>query len=210
MVSTIEKNNQLFPAVAAGDTAARDAMIEDNMALVVVKADALIRRMPSGAYLRDDLVSAGYVGLVKAVNKVAAGKIKTPKALNTYMGRSVTREMLKLLPRERGIHVPWESNRAARNSGHPIQAPVVRNVVPVWLPGHSPLSVVDLRDTVDACCKSPAERECLRLREAGHTFQEIADALSVPLTTIYDLFRVLRDRVHTALESDEPVNSDSL
>ena len=49
MVSTIEKNNQLFPAVAAGDTAARDAMIEDNMALVVVKADAPIRRMPSVA-----------------------------------------------------------------------------------------------------------------------------------------------------------------
>ena len=82
MAFTVEKNNELFPAVAAGDAAARDAMIEDNMALVVVKADALIRQMPSVAYLRDDLVSAGYVGLVKAVNKVAAGKVKTPKALN--------------------------------------------------------------------------------------------------------------------------------
>ncbi len=203
MAFTVEKNNELFPAVAAGNAGARDAMIEGNMALVVVKADALIRQMPSVVHLRDDLVSAGYVGLVKAVGKVVAGKVKTPKALNAYVGRCATREMLKLLPRERGIHVPWESNRAARKNDHPIQAPVVINVIPEAFQAHSQLAVVDLRDTVDACCKSHTERECLRLREAGHTFQEIADALSMPLATVHDLFRVLRDRVYTALESDD-------
>ncbi len=54
MAFTVEKNNELFPAVVAGDAAARDAMIEGNMALVVVKADSLIRQMPSVAYLRDE------------------------------------------------------------------------------------------------------------------------------------------------------------
>jgi DNA-directed RNA polymerase specialized sigma24 family protein len=201
MACTVEKNNQLFPAVVAGDAAARDAMIEGNMALVVVKADALIRRMPTVAYLRDDLVSAGHVGLVKAVDKAVKGRIRSMKALNAYIGRCVTREMLELLPRERSIHVPRKSCDAARKNDHPIQAPVVLNMVPEWLQAHSQLAVVALRDTLDACCKSPTERECLRLREAGHTFQEIADALAMPLTTVYGLFRVLRDRVFAALAS---------
>ena len=73
---TIEKNNELFPAVVAGDAAAREAMIVNNLGLVVVKADSLIRQMPSVAYLRDDLVSAGYIGLVRAVNKVPTGRVR--------------------------------------------------------------------------------------------------------------------------------------
>jgi RNA polymerase sigma factor (sigma-70 family) len=206
MAFTVEKNNELFPAVVAGDAAARDAMIEGNMALVVVKADALIRQMPSVAYLRDDLVSAGCIGLVKAINKLPSGRIRM-EALNSWIGRCVTREMLQLLPHERTIHVPWVSSHAARNpetvpwNVQPIQAPVVVNVFPETLHMHSPLAAIDLRDIFSACCQSHAERECLRLRVEGYTFKEIGARLGISKTHAHRLFNRLRNEILSQWES---------
>jgi RNA polymerase sigma factor (sigma-70 family) len=205
MASTIEKNNELFPAVVAGDTAARDAMIEGNMALVAVKADALIRQMPSVAYLRDDLVSAGYVGLVKAINKLPSGRVRM-EALNSWIGRCVAHEMLQLLPYERTIHVPRVSSHAARNpdtvpwNARPIQTPAVANVFPETLQTHSPLAAMELRDTFRACCQSDAERECLRLREEGYTLEEIGDRLGISKAQAHRLFNRLRNEILSQLE----------
>ena len=60
--------------------AAREAMILNNLGLVVVKADALIRQMPTVAYLRDDLVSAGNIGLVQAVKQIGVRRVATWRA----------------------------------------------------------------------------------------------------------------------------------
>ena len=64
MSENIKRNNELYPAVVAGDAAAREAMILNNLGLVATKANALICQVPGVAYLRDDLVSAGNIGLV--------------------------------------------------------------------------------------------------------------------------------------------------
>ena len=66
-----EQNERLYVRVMAGDEEARQEMIEGNMPLVIAKANSYIRRFPQLAYLRDDLHSAGFLGLVKAVNKMA-------------------------------------------------------------------------------------------------------------------------------------------
>ena len=203
MSSTVERNNELFPAVVAGDAEARRALIEENMALVVVKVDSLTKQMPSIAHLRDDLIGAGYLGLVKAVNKVASGKVKTAKALNNYIGRSITRDIFQLLPHERTIHIPRESNRLARQSENPIPIPIVIHTLPKTLATPSLSAVVDLHNLFDSCCISEAELECLRLREDGHTFPEIAAILAVPQTTLYDMFRRLRARIAVKLEESE-------
>ena len=89
MSENIQRNNELYPAVVAGDAAAREAMILNNLGLVVTKANALICQVPGVAYLRDDLVSAGNIGLVTAVNQIAAGRVRM-KAVNTWLGRVVT------------------------------------------------------------------------------------------------------------------------
>jgi len=200
MASGVTRNNELFPLVVAGDAAARSALIEENMALVVVKADSLIKQMPSIAYLRDDLVSAGYIGLVKAINRLPSGKVRM-KALNTWIGRCVLRELLQLLPKERTIRVPRSSADAARNpesvswDAQPIDAPVVYNVLPETLRAHSHLPLVDLQDICEACCRTETERECLRLRAAGHTFREIGTMLDLPLATANLMFRNLQKRI---------------
>ena len=59
-----EGNLALAPKVAAGDLEARGQMIEGNMPLVVSKVSAYIRDFPEYGYLRDDLTSVGFMGLV--------------------------------------------------------------------------------------------------------------------------------------------------
>jgi DNA-binding NarL/FixJ family response regulator len=176
-------------------------MIEENMALVVVKADSLIKQIPSIGYLRDDLVSAGYVGLVKTINKVARGGVKTARALNRYLGNSISREMLQLLPRERTIHVPLRSNDAARNpetvswNVQPIDPPVVYNVLPETLQTASHCGLVELRDVFAACCHTERERECLRLREEGYGFVAIGARLNISKTHAQRIFHRLSDAI---------------
>ena len=50
------------------------------MPLAVAKVESLIRCFPGIAHLRDDLTSAAFIGLVKAVNKMAAGKGPTQQS----------------------------------------------------------------------------------------------------------------------------------
>jgi hypothetical protein len=206
MASSVQRNNELLPCVIAGDAEARRVLIEENMALVIVKADGLVRQMPHFAYLRNDLVSAGYVGLVKAINKLSTTKprkssLRAASALNTWMGRAILHEMLELLPREQAIQVPRKSAKAARNpetvswNARPINTPIVYNVLPETLTARSQFALVDLQDVCDVCCQTETERECLRLRAAGHTFKEIGIALHQPLPTAYLMFRKLQKRI---------------
>jgi RNA polymerase sigma factor (sigma-70 family) len=193
MVSAIEKNNALYPAVVAGDAAARTAMILNNLGLVVTKANALIGRMPSIAYLRDDLVSAGNVGLVQAVNKLSP-KVHVG-AVNCWLGRAINNKMQDLLPIEHTIRVPRQSSALARHNGCPLAAPAIANVLSESLEACSDFAVVDLRDVMNACCQSDIERQCLRLHEKGYTFQEIGQRLGVSRATANLMFRKVKARI---------------
>ena len=77
-----EKNAALYQRVAAGDAAAREEMIVGNMPLAVAKVESFIRCFPEVAHLRDDLTSAAFIGLVKAVNKMAKAAGKEPEQLD--------------------------------------------------------------------------------------------------------------------------------
>ena len=117
------------------------------------------------------------------------------ESVNLWLGRSIHREMRKLLPHERTIHVPRQSSDLARHNGCPIQPLAVCNVIPETLEANSDLRLVELRDVMDACCKTDTERECLRLREEGHTFPEISETLNLPKSTIHDTFERVKSRV---------------
>ncbi|MGA2066861.1 MAG: hypothetical protein ABSG86_17925 [Thermoguttaceae bacterium] len=193
MASGIERNNELFPLVVAGDAAARRAMIEENMALVKVKAKALIAEIPGVAYLRDDLVSAGYIGLVEVVNKVSKGKIRC-RGFNTAAGTAITRKMLDLLPFEKTIRVPRSSWSAAKKKKRPINPPEVFNALPETLKA-VPQLTADLRDVCDACCDTDDERTCLQMRAEKYTFEEIAEALGVKPSQAQRIFSRLKHRI---------------
>ena len=200
MASSVKRNNELFPLVVAGDAKAREALIEENMALVVVKVDAFIAQVPGVAHLRDDLISAGHIGLVNVVNKVSLGASKKIYALNKCISDWVGRELWRLLGKEHVIHIPRESSRRRRNNGDPIPIPVVLHAIPESLETPATHSAVDLEDMLAACCKSDLDRACLRLRRERYTLKEIAARLDVPLLTVHRRLRRLKARIRERLQ----------
>ena len=169
------------------------------MALVCVKVDALIARVPAVAYLYDDLVSAGYVGLVKAVNTLPKGCIKM-RALNAWIAQCLKREFGRVLVRERVIYIPQQSSDRRRSAGDPIPAPTVLHAIPETLETYSEQGAVDLEDVFAFCCRSDVDRECLRLRREGYKFREIAQRLKLPLQTAHRHFRQLEARIREHLQ----------
>jgi RNA polymerase sigma factor (sigma-70 family) len=200
-----EKNQVLFKRVAAGDGAAREEMIVGNMPLVVAKVDSVIRCSSALAHLRDDLTSAGFIGLVKAVNRMVAGKgprNKTPSAPVDFIGMWINREIGRLLEEEHFIRVPHTSKERARTGGTELTPPAVCNVIPERFEKPSYEAELETRDLINTCCFTRAERTFFAMREANHTLAEIAEALGVPLHAVSNLARKLRARIRATLAQE--------
>lgn len=188
-----ERNERLYPRVMAGDEKAREDMIESNMPLVIVKVNSFLCRHSQFAYLRDDLHSAGFVGLVQAVNKMA--EHVDPPIVNPtgYISVAITHEIGKLVAKEenRGFaRVP----KGDRETG---KVPFVTNFLPESLVDpeqEAAQEVIEMRDLLESCCESDDERTILRMREKGHSDREIADAIGLKHTTTYLLRLELEDR----------------
>ncbi len=74
-------------AMAAGDAAAKNRLIEHNLRLVA----HIVRKFENARPEREDLISIGTIGLIKAINTFDAGKnIK----LTTYAARCIENEVL--------------------------------------------------------------------------------------------------------------------
>ena len=80
---------ELVQKALNGDKAARNTLIEHNMRLV-----AHMAKKYAGAYETDDLISAGSIGLVKAIDSYSPEKGTT---LATYTAKCIENEILMLL-----------------------------------------------------------------------------------------------------------------
>lgn len=199
----VEDNARLYPLVTAGDAAARKQMIEGNMSLAIAKADSFIGCFPTLAYLRDDLVSVAFVGLVKAANKIAAGKgprNTDATAPTDFIGMWINRELGELLEDEE-LAPPHTSLHRARAQGKELTLPTVCNVIPERFETPSYLEELELRDLIDACCTCDEERAFVAMREAGHTYAEVAKAINMPLSSTYVMARDLDARLQHKLKA---------
>lgn len=84
-----EEERELVEKSSNGDRSARNTLIEHNMRLV-----AHMAKKYSGIYDVDDLISAGSIGLVKAIDSYSPGKGTT---LATYTAKCIENEILMLL-----------------------------------------------------------------------------------------------------------------
>ena len=201
-----EKNNELYSQVMVGDEQARQQMIEGNMALVGSKVNAFIREHPQVAQLRDDLCSAGYVGLVQAVN--AMDKHKTPKNPNPtgYLSVAIYREIKRFVDSEAVISVPDRTQRDARKDNRHIKTPAVHQDISesyAVQKKDTSLEMVELRDLLYSCCNSDDERRILQMREEGYSDRKIADAIGLSHTTTYMMRRELGKRFQNKLQELE-------
>ena len=110
---TPQEEQQALCGLAAGEVAARDALITHNLRLVVYIA----KKFESSTAGVEDMISIGTIGLIKAVNTFEPGKnIK----LATYASRCIENEILMYLRRnsktkmevsiDEPLNVDWDGN----------------------------------------------------------------------------------------------------
>lgn len=188
--STKDGNCILYAAVAAGDPAAREEMISRNLPLVAKKVRDYLGRFPHFKPLRDDLASAGFLALTKAVDAICRGALIDSPHPTSYLSTSIQRAIEEAADSEVDPLVPSRTRRHARRTG-----------VPVWTLTRSPhraeelrltvdpFRLCGLRDLIDDCCESDRDRKLVRMREEGYTYAEIADVLQQSASTIHDADR---------------------
>lgn len=179
---TDEKNLELYQLVRHGDAVARERMITGNMPLVIDWVDVFIR--VSGGrleFFRDDLTSAGFLGLVGAVNNLAKGgkEIEIPVG---YIKRAIYARLFDTIIQTYSIGRPRSGGRARRNVDW-----VVPTTVPTdmeKLPINTEVTAVDLRDSLEVFCSNDVERRMLQLLEEGYMQDEIAGLVSTNQSTV--------------------------
>ena len=109
------QEREALEAMAAGDAAARQKLIEHNLRLVA----HIIKKHYAGARDQEDLVSIGTIGLIKAVDTFDSSK---GSRLATYAARCVENEILmhfraaKKTERDISLSEPIDSD----SEGHPL------------------------------------------------------------------------------------------
>ena len=199
-----DDNGRLYPLVAAGDPDARRQMIEGNMSLAVAKVESFIRCFPGVAHLRDDLTSAAFVGLTKAVNQMAEGcQIKQPETWNPSdcIGSWINRELTRLIEDETPIRLPHTSRDRARAEGKELTLPPVCNDIPERFEVPSYEKELEMRDLIESCCTCEEERTFVAMREAGHTLAEIAAAIGKSRMFTQRLGKQLDTKVRRKMEA---------
>ena len=192
-----EQNERLYARVMEGDDKAREEMIEGNMPLVIAKVDAYIGCHPQTAYLRDDLHSAGFVGLVQAVNTMAEHEQPSNVNPTGYISVAITHEIARMAEKESamGLTSIPEPENGPSSSGDDV--PEVGHNVPESIIDANESAVqglFDLRDMLDSCTEREEERTLLRMREKGYSDREIAEALNMSRTSVQRLRKELEER----------------
>ncbi|MBE5787014.1 MAG: sigma-70 family RNA polymerase sigma factor [Clostridiales bacterium] len=85
-----QEEGECIARMQAGDEEARKKLIEHNLRLV----SHIVRKYTVPGYTRDDLVSVGALGLIKAVNTY---KPESGSQLSAYAARCIENEVLMLL-----------------------------------------------------------------------------------------------------------------
>ncbi len=179
-----EKNNQVYDRLVNGDESARDEMIQGNMALVVVRVEAYLRQSPQYAFLRDDLISAGLVGLCEAVDAMQKrGRVKSANPTG-YIYTAIDNHLTETVDEESTIVVPHRTQKRAREEDNPIVCPRAVGAKATES-CFSRLSTADvsagheLKDEIMACCRDDVDVKIVEMRIAGHTDSEIAEAVGL-------------------------------
>jgi DNA-directed RNA polymerase specialized sigma subunit len=181
--SSKEENEKLFrdliEAGKDGDTEAgiraSQRLVEGNMGYVVAKVDSFLDEHTDFGFLRDDLVSEGFLVLARIAKTVMEnGDIDeeefNPQAMMSVSLRNAFLNMIRL----------------ERES--PLTDAIEDNCI------YDEAKVRDLRLDILACCTNDMERETVRLRCDGLTDDQIANKLGAGRRHICRIREALYER----------------
>ncbi len=193
--ATLEDNDALYQSILCGKSGIRQKMIEINMPLVFAKVDDfLARTAPYYDHLRWDLISAGFVGLIEAVDSFYNTKRHVDRPVG-LIGAAITNSVIDCACDEATIRVPRRTSRRWRQQGCNKKAP---NTVPMTYISLSTeseeLQLVDAWDALNSICRTDDERTVLRLRHAGYSYPEISATQGVSKPTVCRILQRLNRR----------------
>ena len=156
---TAKEERAALAAMAAGDAAARQRLIEHNLRLVA----HIIKKHYGNARDQEDLVSIGTIGLIKAVDTFDGGK---GSRLATYAARCIENEILmhfratKKTERDISLSEPIDSD----SEGHPLTLmDVLAQEDTMAEDLEQKLALTRLGDYIHHCLE-PRERQIIALR----------------------------------------------
>lgn len=157
----------------------RDKIIMGNARLVLFKVSAYVSLYRQTLHLKDDMVSAGFLGLTKAVNFLADPEVSHTESPSGLMALFIHREIGQLIEKSNLIVIPLRTK--IRNDLKEIK---VNNFSEhdYDLPRNDCSD--DLREVIWNLTETEYERQILNLRESGYTDLEIAERLDLPASTI--------------------------
>jgi DNA-directed RNA polymerase sigma subunit (sigma70/sigma32) len=170
----------------------RDTLIEQNIDLVHSVVRGYLRQHPHLGYLKDDLLSAGQIGLCEAVDLIETSKPENAKGFLTI---AIRRAIKEAVVNEDSIKVPTRTRSRLREQGREVE--VVNRVHQLDMiartdPG---LELVDVMDAIDAACDSSSSASRVtrteRLARSSNVMARLCAARSRLSTSV--IRRSLRD-----------------
>ena len=197
---TAEEEAAVFARMEAGDPAARDVLITQNLRLVVYIA----RKFENSGVGIEDLISIGTIGLIKAVNTFCPSRnIK----LATYSSRCIENEILMYLRKnsqlrnelsiDEPLNVDWDGNELLLSDILGSEPDLVNRDIEQEAERHLLLE----------CVARLSEREQLIMRlrfgldgNKEHTQKEVADLLGISQSYISRLEKKIIRRLKKDIE----------
>ncbi len=181
--STREENDRLYKLMLAGDQHAADDLITGNLALAIFKVGVFLKRCPQYSHLQDDLISQGFLGVVKAVNGLLKNKPKQKQKQKInptgYIAWSIHNHIINFL----------------RTNGCTVSSP---SDVEILIEDDS---YEDLYTLIFTYCKTPLEHQILDLRLLGYKLNDIANITSQSPATTKRRWKKLRTRITRNLKN---------
>lgn len=159
------------------------SIAEKHIPIVHNVVRAYLRRHPNLGYLKDDLISAGYVRLVEAVNDA---ETSSPDNFEGYLAGSVGYAVkAHAAENVNSVNVSSRTRHRRRVNGDEIEECTV-NRVPLESLSASDEGTeqVDLLDAIFAACSDDFERRIVELRMENHTLAEIGKKLECHDSTV--------------------------
>lgn len=188
-----ETNDTLYPLVVAGNEKAIEEMILGNMALVTFKVAAYLQQFYQFSYLKDDMLSQGYLGLCMAVRSMVNNPVENPNPTG-LISINIHYQIGELLDIEAAIRVPKRTWHRKNTNGQPLAVPKKEGSLTVedtlqMAATEDPRAMTILMDELMGCCENDTEKELVKLRTEGRKDDEIAGLLGLPKTTTYMMRR---------------------
>lgn len=180
-----ENMEEMAEQLRLGCQQTRTAMIEGYMPLVVSKVSKWVSIYPSLKHLFTDMVSEGYVAVVKSVDAIGQGETPENSNVTAYVVTAIVNTVGEFLSDKDLIRVPRTSTETS---------PTIEQLFETSLIHSNTSPTLDTEDMIAASCQTDQDRAVVDLLSRGYTEREIASQLDISQTTVHFLRIEIHER----------------